>query len=314
MATSRRSCPASNASSSEAPAGAVPAPAPLTRRRRTGDDHAGDPPLDGGQRDRHGARTRPTACPPLAERAQRPERRQHRVRVGQAQLGILGQHVGHAVVDRGRNVRREVADPRRLDEQDLGQQRRGGLGLEHRAAGQALEHHAAEREDVGARRDVARAAHQLGRHVAGRPDHRAGAGQLSRRAGQPGDAEVEHLQPLDGAAGQEQIPGFDVAMDDPRAVRVGQRFGHAAGHGDRLGDGRVLAFEAFRQVLAVEPLHGDVARPALGDAVGDVADDGRMDETGQDGGLLLEPLRLANLAAGEDLTATVAPVVRSRAR
>ena len=41
------------------------------------------------------------------------------------------------------------------------------------APGQALEQHAAEREDVGAGGDVALAAHQLGRHVAGRADDRA---------------------------------------------------------------------------------------------------------------------------------------------
>jgi len=53
--------------------------------------------------------------------------------------------------------------------------------------------------------------------------------------------------------------------------------------------------------LAVQPLHGDVARPAVGDAVGDVTNDGRMNEAGQDGALLVEPLRLAHLASGQDL-------------
>ncbi len=84
-------------------------------------------------------------------------------------------------------------------------------------------------------------------------------------------------------------------------MRVGERLRRAARDGHRLGDGRVLAREPRRQVLAVEPLHRDEARAAVGDAVGDVTDDRRVSELGQDRRLLVEALRLAHLAAGEDL-------------
>src|SRR5262249_21005415 len=61
-----------------------------------------------------------------------------------------------------------------------------------------------------------------------------------------------------------------------------------------------LPVEARRQVLALEPLHGDEVVPAL-DAVGDVADDRRVRELGEDRRLEVEPLGLAQLAPGEDL-------------
>jgi len=72
-------------------------------------------------------------------------------------------------------------------------------------------------KNVGAGLDVARAAHELGRHVARRADDRAREGQLAAAARQARDAEVEHLEPLDRLARQEEVLGLDVAWTMPRA-------------------------------------------------------------------------------------------------
>ena len=61
---------------------------------------------------------------------------------------------------------------------------------ERRPPGQALEQHAAEREHVGARVELPLAARLLGRHVAGRADHRAGP-----RHGGVGRAPVSRATP-----------------------------------------------------------------------------------------------------------------------
>src|SRR5512132_1164032 len=65
------------------------------------------------------------------------------------------------------------------------------LAREGRLPAEALVEHAAEREDVGARVDVARAPRLLGRHVRGGTEDRAGR-RLRPRAG-AGDAEVDQL-------------------------------------------------------------------------------------------------------------------------
>src|SRR5262249_34848373 len=78
----------------------------------------------------------------------------------------------------------------------------------------------------------------------------------------------------------------------------------------RLGDRERLPVEARREVLALEPLHGDEVVAAL-DAVGDVPDDRRGRQLGEDRRLEAEALGLAQLAPREDLDgdrAAVGPV------
>ena len=82
----------------------------------------------------------------------------------------------------------------------------------------------AQPPDVRAGVDRYTAAHLLGSHVEGRADRAAGLHRGRPAPGVLGDAEIEHLderRPV-GPAGEEQVPGLDVAMDHPPGVRLGQ--------------------------------------------------------------------------------------------
>jgi hypothetical protein len=105
---------------------------------------------------------------------------------------------------------------------DLGQDRDGGVAVERPDAGQALEQHAAEREHVGPGVDRLARACLLGGHVTGGPEHHAGLGELGLAVA-PGDAEVEHLDQVDAASGEDQVGGLEIAVDDPACVRARRR-------------------------------------------------------------------------------------------
>ena len=154
------------------------------------------------------------------------ERRHDRLRVGQPLGRILGQHARDRVVEHV-GIPGTSSRARRVLQQDLREQRRRLLGLEHGAPREALEEDAPEREHVGGGADVALAAHELGRHVAGRADDRAREGELAPAAREARDAKVEHLEARDVPARQEQVLGLDVAVDDPARVRVAERLGGA---------------------------------------------------------------------------------------
>ena len=168
-------------------------------RRRTGDDDAGDALLAVGERR-------------AARAARRGDQRRRRcIGPSSSSASMTARHVGEAVrrapspacapparrapaARAARSSRTRGASCSRIFASSAVASSASNTG----APGQALEQHAAQREHVGAGRDVALAAHQLGRHVAGRADHRAGARQLARAAlREPRDAEVEHLEPLD---------------------------------------------------------------------------------------------------------------------
>ena len=89
-------------------------------------------------------------------------------------------------------------------------------------AGEELVEHDAERVDVGGRRRLL-AAGLLRRQVGGRADDRADLGDPGLLAG-PRDAEVgdlhRHVAAPGGPADDHQVPGLDVAVDDPVAVGV----------------------------------------------------------------------------------------------
>ena len=76
------------------------------------------------------------------------------------------------------------------------------------------------------------------------------------RAEEVGQAEVEHLHVSVGA--EEDVPGLQVPVEDPRGVRVRQRAGD--GHGDlhRLPGRQRSAPEPLGQALAAEPLQHQV--------------------------------------------------------
>ncbi len=118
---------------------------------------------------------------------------------------------------RGRRVRRHF-------QTELGERLRD----ERRAPRDELEQHRAQRPDVGPDVDVLRRAELLGRHVERRADdgRRARERELQVDPGRLGDPEVEHLD--EGASvhapREEDVVRLDVAMDDPRRVRLGHGF------------------------------------------------------------------------------------------
>ena len=90
-------------------------------------------------------------------------------------------------------------------------------------------------------------------------------------------------------------------MHDAQVVRVRQRLRRASRDRDRLRERDRRAIEARAQVLPLQPLHGDEPLAVVGDAVRQVTNDGRVGQSRQDRGLLLEARRLADLAAVQDL-------------
>ena len=158
-----------------------PRHSPLGRWRRPGQHDAGDPLLAGGQRRAAAAAAAPAPASVRSARA-RPARRSTARHVGQALRRILGQHARHQIVERRAAARGDQSRTRGAScSRILASSADASSASKTGAPGQALEQHAAQREDVGAGGDVALAAHLLGRHVAGRAHHRPGARQLRAR-------------------------------------------------------------------------------------------------------------------------------------
>ena len=101
----------------------------------------------------------------------------------------------------------------------------------------------------------------LGRHVLGRPDHDAGAGQAARPA-REGDSEIH--DPDVPLAVDHDVLGLEVAVDDADPVGLVQALGDLAADGDGLGLGQVArAADEALEVLAADELHGDEGRESL---------------------------------------------------
>jgi hypothetical protein len=175
-----------------------------------------------------------------AARPEGGERRDQVRAVAGPERGISCQHLRDERVEVFRHVRHERADPRDLAEQELAEHGHGAVALERRGAGQIVEEHAAEREHVGARIDQAVVARLLGRHVAGGAEQRAGPGELGAALAL-GDAEVEDLDLIDVAAGEEQVAGLEIAVDDAAGMRHGERFGDTGSELDGVARGEARA-------------------------------------------------------------------------
>ena len=81
-----------------------------------------------------------------------------------------------------------------------------------------------------------------------------------------GEAEVEHLRviPLHRRLHEEDVLGLEVAVDDPRLVRLVERAAHRDEDGKRpLHRERPLGAHRLVQVLPLEELHDDVERPVV---------------------------------------------------
>ena len=138
--------------------------------------------------------------------------------------------------------------------------------------------HQAEAPDVGAVVHFL-AARLLRCHVGGCSHHDAlpGAGHrghvgLECGRSHLGQAEIEHLHAV--ARGDEDIGGFDVAVDDARAVRRVERVGHLDAHIQHRVQAQRAPTEAILQRRALQVLHGDERSPVLFADVVDGADVG----------------------------------------
>ena len=117
----------------------------------------------------------------------------------------------------------------------------------------------------------------------------------------PGDPEIEDLDLIDAAAGEEQVARLEIAVDDAAGVGRAERLGDSRRELDRLADRERRAGEAGLEVLAVEPLHHQEPRPVGGVAVGDVADDPRMRHLREQLDLAREPRGVVRSPVGDDL-------------
>ncbi len=179
---------------------------------------------------------------------------------------------------------------------------RGPTG-ERRAASQHLVRRRAERVDVGAMVDVGIGARLLGRHVRGRSQRDAGRGErrsaVCRFRHRLRHAEVGHRRRV---AGEENVVGLDVAVDDALRVGVVERLGDVAQNRHRLGDRQLAAHEPRPQRLAFDERHREV-RQTVHLARGQQRDDVRMLEPRGDQDLAPEAVEVDAVAefGGENL-------------
>ena len=153
-----------------------------------------------------------------------------------------GRERGGQGAERGGKVWAERVEARRGVEGDAEEDREGGLGVEGEALGEGLEEGDAEGPEVGARVDVAVAAHLLGGHVRGGSDEgdlpggvgpldaalelalggRA-LGQRMREGGGGGASAVRGAVVVlseEGDAGAVVLPGWDDGVIEARALEL----------------------------------------------------------------------------------------------
>jgi hypothetical protein len=217
--------------------------------------------------------------------------------VGAGGFGIARQHRGHKLVQRRRQIGPVGPQARDRAEEDLGQDRVHVVGGERGPSGQALEQQAAQREDVGGPSDLPLAAGLLGRHVARRAEHRAGAGERVAVDHQPRQAEIEQDRSIRRSVAQEHVPRLDVAMDDLAPVGHRERLRQPAHQQQAVVDRERLAVEPASQVFALEPLHDQEGVPIVEGAVRHMLHDPGVIQVGQEASLAFEPGQIQRSAA-----------------
>src|SRR6202040_2589519 len=151
---------------------------------------------------------------------------------------------------------------------------------------------AAQRVDIGAAIDR-QAADRLGGGVGDAGHHHSGGGQPGRVVEGPGDAEVGKQDPL-VVGGEQEVGGFDVAVEQLAAMRVVQRLGDLTDDVHRSGRVHAAAADLLVGVAALHVLHRDPQLALVGFAavvhrhdVGVVQRGGQVcfpDEAGSGGG------------------------------
>ncbi len=247
-------------------------------------DNGGDTCQDGRSESRDGrtAGGRPSSRhPDLAT-----PRQVHRSCKLRRTLKPVRRQLGERLVNRplhlGRHRVANGADQRRLLGQHLGHDRlrvAAGVG---RVAGQHLIEHRAQRIDVAPCVECTIAHGLFGAHVLRRAERHPGLrhpGGVGRGHGER-DAEVRHQGAL---VVQQDVLGFDVAVDDPPPVRVIQCAGYLGGQPHRVLERELLlAVQAIAQRLSFDEGH-HIPEQAVGFARIDQPEDMGMLQVG--GGL-----------------------------
>ena len=216
---------------------------------------------------------------------------------------VLGQVLGRGVAPAGRFLealqtdrlggpRQSRLEPRRRDRvavTDLHERLHGRRRPERRPAGQELVEDGPQSVDVGRRADQPRVSLGLLRgHVAGRAEDRVGPGDRLSGVEHLGQTEVGHLGQQTRV--EQDVGRLQVAMNDPLAVRLGDRARQRLDELRRGGSGPGGAVESL-----VEAAAGQVLELEVGEAAdrADVVDlhDARVAEPGDRLGLAPEPRR-----------------------
>jgi hypothetical protein len=163
-------------------------------------------------RRRHVARGRPA-------RLELRELARHHARVARSAGRVLLEHRRAQGVERAGHLGARALHARGLLEEDLREHRERARPRERRAAREALEQHAAEREHVGGGPHVVVTAALLGRHVRGRADRDARGRDGGVRLARAGHTEVEELHARRAPAASTSITfaGFTSRCTPPSA-------------------------------------------------------------------------------------------------
>jgi hypothetical protein len=113
-----------------------------------------------------------------------------------------------------------------------------------------------------------------------------------------GNAEVEQLDATDVPAHEKEVGRLEVSVDDPELVGDLERRRDVAHEPQRVADRQGPAEQSVGEVLTLEPLHGEEDIAVGRHAVGDILDDPRMTQLGED-------LRLGEEAIGRVLIEAV---------
>ena len=168
-------------------------------------------------------------------------------------------------VERQRQPRRDLRRHGDGRHDDAHEQVAERLALERQLAGQRLEHDDAERPKIAAVVDRLDALRLLGAHVIGRSEHRPGLGvaALDGRLLVPWRCRSRGpWRSRDRRPDEEDVVGLEVAVDDPDAVRLGERAADLRRRSRRRPRATCCPslVQALAEVLAVEELHRDVRR------------------------------------------------------
>jgi hypothetical protein len=208
-------------------------------------------------------------------------------------LGPVLRLLVQETVDELRKLRRrrglQLADRRLPQAADPAEGHRDGVAAERGDAGDHLVEQGAEREEVGP--VVHRLAHHLFRRhgIGGAEDHARLRERLILVSAldELREAEVQDLRAA--GRGHHDVAGFQIAMDDPVGMRLGEPAGDLRSKAESRGEIERALVEQAPERPPMDELHDDPVAVLVLDDVVDV-DDGRVVEAGAGRGLLPEAL------------------------